>query len=34
MPHGRFEVVPGGHEPWLDDLDACSNQISAFYSLA
>jgi pimeloyl-ACP methyl ester carboxylesterase len=32
MPHSRFEVVLGGHEPWLDDLEACANLISAFHS--
>jgi pimeloyl-ACP methyl ester carboxylesterase len=30
MPNARFEVVPGGHEPWLDDLGACSGIVSAF----
>jgi pimeloyl-ACP methyl ester carboxylesterase len=32
MPHGRFEVASGGHEPWLDDLEACTSRISAFHS--
>ncbi len=32
LPRGRFEVVLGGHEPWLDDLDGCISHISAFYS--
>jgi pimeloyl-ACP methyl ester carboxylesterase len=32
MPHSRFEVVAGGHEPWLDDLDACANLIAAFHA--
>lgn len=32
MPHSRFEVVSGGHEPWLDDPDACAKLISAFHS--
>jgi pimeloyl-ACP methyl ester carboxylesterase len=30
MPDGRFEVVPGGHEPWLNDLDACATHIQDF----
>jgi pimeloyl-ACP methyl ester carboxylesterase len=32
MPHGRFEVASGGHEPWLDDLEACTSRISAFHT--
>lgn len=32
MPNGRFEVTSGGHEPWLDDLEACTNLISGFHS--
>jgi pimeloyl-ACP methyl ester carboxylesterase len=32
MPHSRFEVVAGGHEPWLDDLDACANLITTFHA--
>jgi pimeloyl-ACP methyl ester carboxylesterase len=30
MPNARFEVVEGDHEPWLDELDACAELISAF----
>jgi pimeloyl-ACP methyl ester carboxylesterase len=30
LPRGRFEIVSGGHEPWLDDLDACASRIAAF----
>jgi pimeloyl-ACP methyl ester carboxylesterase len=33
IPNGRFELVPGGHEPWLEDLDACATQISSFLKL-
>lgn len=32
MPNARFEVVTGGHEPWLDELDAPAESISAFLS--
>jgi pimeloyl-ACP methyl ester carboxylesterase len=32
MPHCRFEVVLGGHEPWLNNLEVCTNLISAFHS--
>jgi pimeloyl-ACP methyl ester carboxylesterase len=31
MAHGRFEVVSGGHEPWLDHLEACTSLIAAFH---
>jgi pimeloyl-ACP methyl ester carboxylesterase len=30
MPNAQFEVVPGGHEPWLADLEPSANIISAF----
>lgn len=30
IPNGRFELVPGGHEPWLDDLEPTSRQVSSF----
>jgi pimeloyl-ACP methyl ester carboxylesterase len=30
IPNGRFELVPGGHEPWLEDLDSSASQISSF----
>jgi pimeloyl-ACP methyl ester carboxylesterase len=30
MPGARFETVPGGHEPWLDDLERCVRPISSF----
>jgi pimeloyl-ACP methyl ester carboxylesterase len=30
LPHSRFELVSGGHEPWLDDLDVCARLIAAF----
>lgn len=32
MPDARFEVLPGGHEPWLDDLQPCADLVSAFLS--
>jgi len=30
IPSSRFEVVSGGHEPWLDDVDACAEIITDF----
>jgi pimeloyl-ACP methyl ester carboxylesterase len=33
IPHGRFEIVLGGHEPWLDGVEACSRLICAFHSV-
>jgi pimeloyl-ACP methyl ester carboxylesterase len=30
MPNARFALVPGAHEPWLDDLERCAGVISAF----
>jgi pimeloyl-[acyl-carrier protein] methyl ester esterase len=32
MPSARFEVLPGGHAPWLDDLASCADRISRFLS--
>jgi 2-hydroxymuconate-semialdehyde hydrolase len=32
MPNASFERVPGGHEPWLDDVEACARHISRFVS--
>jgi pimeloyl-ACP methyl ester carboxylesterase len=32
IPNARFEVVQGGHEPWLDDLEQCAELVSAFLS--
>jgi pimeloyl-ACP methyl ester carboxylesterase len=28
LPRGHLEWVPGGHEPWLDDGDACAAVVS------
>jgi pimeloyl-ACP methyl ester carboxylesterase len=30
IPNSRFELVPGGHEPWLEDLQSTAGPISAF----
>lgn len=30
MPNARFELAPGGHEPWLDDVETCAKPIAAF----
>lgn len=28
LPNAQLADVPGGHEPWLDDIEACSAQVS------
>jgi pimeloyl-ACP methyl ester carboxylesterase len=30
IPGSQFELVPGGHEPWLDDLEPCVHAIGTF----
>ena len=30
IPNSRFELVPGGHEPWLDELESTAAQVSSF----
>ena len=30
IPGAQFELVPGGHEPWLDDPESCSEAIVSF----
>lgn len=30
IPSSRFELVPGGHEPWLDDLDSTALHVVSF----
>jgi pimeloyl-ACP methyl ester carboxylesterase len=32
LPNARFEVLPGGHEPWLDSPQSCAELVSAFLS--
>jgi len=34
IPGSRFELVHGGHEPWLDDPDECANLITGFVASA
>ncbi len=34
IPGARFELVPGGHEPWLDDPEGCGKLIADFLSVA
>jgi pimeloyl-ACP methyl ester carboxylesterase len=31
IPNGRFELVPGGHEPWLEDLQSTAQPIASFF---
>jgi pimeloyl-ACP methyl ester carboxylesterase len=32
MPNARFEVVEGGHIPWLDNLERCVEPMQTFLS--
>jgi pimeloyl-ACP methyl ester carboxylesterase len=34
IPKARFELVTGGHEPWLDDPDGCAKVITDFLAAA
>jgi pimeloyl-ACP methyl ester carboxylesterase len=34
IPGSRFEVVAGGHEPWLEDPDECAKIITGFLASA
>ena len=34
IPSSRFELVPGGHEPWLEDLDSTVQHIAPFLGKA
>jgi pimeloyl-ACP methyl ester carboxylesterase len=34
MPNASFHVVPGGHEPWLDDPGRCTRLISEWFAPA
>ncbi len=34
IPGARFDIVAGGHEPWLNDPDACARLIADFTATA
>lgn len=34
MPRGSFALVPGGHEPWLDDAEPCARAVGDFLRAA